>query len=78
MVRIQEPIGMGQRIVRHEVYADGKMIVEGTTVGYKRLYRLGEVVEADVVKVRILESRGLPLVSSIGLHFDPFGLSNGT
>ena len=30
------------------------------------------------MKVRILESRGLPLVSSIGLHFDPFGLPNGS
>ena len=34
VVKIQEPVGMGQRIVRHEVYADGKMIVEGTIVGY--------------------------------------------
>ncbi|KAI9073028.1 hypothetical protein K1719_045007 [Acacia pycnantha] len=48
-------------------------MIQGTTVGYKRLYRVdGGEVEANVVRIRITKSRGLPLVSSIGLHFDPF------
>lgn len=73
VVRIQEAIGLGQRVMRHEIYADGGLIGKGTTVGHKRLHRLGGVVEARrSVKVRILESRGVPLISSFGLHFDPF------
>ncbi|XWS50639.1 hypothetical protein CRYUN_Cryun12cG0103600 [Craigia yunnanensis] len=71
VVRIQEAIGLGQRIVRHEIYVDGKKLVEGTTVGYKRLHRLEEVHGQDV-RIIIKESRGSPLISSVGLHFDPF------
>ncbi|ONK79965.1 uncharacterized protein A4U43_C01F12330 [Asparagus officinalis] len=35
VVRLQEAIGMGQRVQRHEIYADGKMAANGTTIGYK-------------------------------------------
>ncbi|KAF1879178.1 hypothetical protein Lal_00047851 [Lupinus albus] len=73
VIRIQEAIGFGQRIKEHEIYVDGKVIIKGTTVGYKRLHRLVEVVgHAHVVTIRITKSRGVPLISSIGLHFDPF------
>ncbi|KAF9606572.1 hypothetical protein IFM89_026834 [Coptis chinensis] len=73
VVRIQEAIGLGQRIKQHEVYADGKLIAKSTTIGYKRLHRLDEgVIYAHRVRIVIKESRGLPLISSIGLHFDPF------
>lgn len=73
VVRIQEAIGLGQRIKRHEIYADGKRVASGTTVGYKRLHRLrAGLVDARNVRIKILDSRGLPLISSIGLHFDPF------
>ncbi|KAA8533808.1 hypothetical protein F0562_031325 [Nyssa sinensis] len=73
VVRIQEAIGLGQRIKRHEIYVDGKWVAGGTTVGYKKLHRLkmGEV-HGYSVRILIKDSRGLPLVSSIGLHFDPF------
>lgn len=73
VVRIQEAIGLGQRIKRHEVYVDGNRIVRETTVGHKRLHRLKKgVVQGYNVKIIITGSRGLPLVSSIGLHYDPF------
>ncbi|GLT76746.1 hypothetical protein SLA2020_483860 [Shorea laevis] len=73
VIRIQEAIGLGQRIQRHEVYVDGKRVAEGTTVGYKRLHRLEQlVVNGRVVRIRIKKSRGLPLISSFGLHFDPY------
>uniref|UniRef100_A0A2N9EIE1 alpha-L-fucosidase n=1 Tax=Fagus sylvatica TaxID=28930 RepID=A0A2N9EIE1_FAGSY len=73
VIRIQEAIGLGQRIKKHEIYVDGKRVAQGTTVGYKRLHRLEEgIVQGQVVRIRIRESRGLPLISSIGLHFDPF------
>uniref|UniRef100_A0A803PRU4 alpha-L-fucosidase n=1 Tax=Cannabis sativa TaxID=3483 RepID=A0A803PRU4_CANSA len=73
VVRIQEAIGLGQRIKRHEIYVDGKRVANGTTVGYKRLHRLeGGVVHGRIVRIRILEYRALPLISSVGLHFDPY------
>lgn len=72
VVRIQEAISMGQRIKRHKVFADGKAVASGTTVGYKRLHQLRTLVEAKKVKVWIEESRGAPLISAVGLHFDPF------
>ncbi|KAJ6807548.1 alpha-L-fucosidase 1-like [Iris pallida] len=72
VVRVQEAIWMGQRIRRHVVYADGKEVANGTTVGHKRLHRLEKAVRARKVTVRIVESRGVPLVSALGLHFDPF------
>ncbi|KAJ1402546.1 Glycoside hydrolase, family 29 [Sesbania bispinosa] len=79
VIRIQEAIGLGQRIKRHEIYVDGKLIIQGTTVGYKRLHRLNVgVVHAQVVRIRIKEARGVPLISSIGLHFDPFWHSRFT
>ncbi|KAG5533732.1 hypothetical protein RHGRI_027798 [Rhododendron griersonianum] len=73
VVRIQEAIGLGQRIKRHEIYVDGDRVASGTTVGYKKLHRLKMgVVHGNSVRIRITESRGVPLVSSVGLHFDPF------
>lgn len=74
VVRIQEAVGLGQRIKRHRVYVDGKLVASGTTVGYKRLHRIegGEVVEGSVVRIRVLDSRDVPLISSVGLHFDPW------
>ncbi|XP_054786782.1 alpha-L-fucosidase 1-like [Prosopis cineraria] len=79
VVRVQEAIGLGQRIGEHEIYVDGELMIRGTTVGYKRLHRLeGGVVDARVVRIRITESRGIPLISSIGLHFDPLWHSTFT
>lgn len=78
VIRIQEAIGLGQRIKRHEIYVDGKLIIKGTTVGYKRLHRLDGDVNAQVVRIRIKKARAVPLISSIGLHFDPYWHSSFT
>ncbi|KAL9375850.1 hypothetical protein Peur_032729 [Populus x canadensis] len=73
VIRIQEVIGLGQRIEQHEVYVDGKKVAKGTTVGHKRLHRLEEgVVEGRIVRIKILKSRVVSLISSIGLHYNPF------
>ncbi|KAL6977639.1 alpha-L-fucosidase [Sarracenia purpurea var. burkii] len=73
VVRIQEAIGLGQRIRRHDIYVDGEWVAGGTTVGYKKLHRLERgAVQGKRVRIRITESRGVPLVSSVGFHFDPF------
>ncbi|KAL9237256.1 hypothetical protein vseg_011829 [Gypsophila vaccaria] len=75
VIMIQEAIGLGQRIKQHEVYIDGKLVVSGTTIGYKRLHwlgYLGKEVFAKKVQIKIIESRGLPLISSVGLFYDPY------
>ncbi|CAN1158985.1 Alpha-L-fucosidase 1 [Linum perenne] len=73
VIRVQEAIGLGQRVKRHEVYVDGVRVAEGTTIGYKRLHRLQNgVVSGGSVRVRVLESRGVPLISSFGIHYDPY------
>ncbi|XP_042431282.1 alpha-L-fucosidase 1-like [Zingiber officinale] len=72
LVRVQEAIALGQRIMEHEVYADKKLVAKGTTVGYKRLHRLREAVTAARVKIRITKSRGPPLLTAMGLHYDRF------
>ncbi|KAJ0558856.1 putative alpha-L-fucosidase [Helianthus annuus] len=73
VVRIQEAIGLGQRIRKHEVYVDGNRVAKGTTVGYKKLHRLENgVVSGHRVRIRIIGLSGVPLISSVGLHFDPF------
>ncbi|XP_073305417.1 alpha-L-fucosidase 1-like [Primulina huaijiensis] len=74
VVRIQEAIGLGQRIKKHEIYVDdGEMVAKGTTVGYKKLHRLEKgAVEAFSVRIKIVKAKGVPLISSFGLHFDPF------
>lgn len=78
VIRIQEAIGLGQRIKHYEIYIDGKKVIKGTTIGYKKLHRLGGVANALKVRLIIKGSRAIPLISSIGLHFDPFwNPSNG-
>lgn len=78
VVRIQEAIGLGQRIKRHEIYVDGNRVAEGTTIGYKKLHRLEKgAVKGYCVRIRIIGSRGIPLISSVGLYFDPYWKPNG-
>ncbi|GLJ25935.1 hypothetical protein SUGI_0497190 [Cryptomeria japonica] len=79
VVRIQEAVGLGQRVMKYGVYAfgvDGKkrmLVSNGTTIGYKKLDRLKKPVKAYKVMLVIWKCRGeVPLISSFGLHFDPF------
>lgn len=73
VIRIQEAIGLGQRVKKHEVYVDGIRVAKGSTIGYKRLHRLEMgIVHGFSVRIKIVKAKGPPLISSIGLHFDPF------
>lgn len=62
-VSIQEDIGAGQRIARHVVDvwngSTWRPLTEGTTIGYKRLYRFPSV-SSSMVRLRIVESYGEP------------------
>lgn len=79
VVRIQEPIGMGQRVMRYSVYAQiagvdtPVLVAQGSTIGYKRLHRLKAHIKATSVRLLLEEYRGeIPLISSFGLHLDHF------
>lgn len=65
-VLIQEQIETGQHIARHAVDKwDGSRwvtLIEGTTVGYKRLYYFEEF-STDRLRLRIMESFGPHIVS---------------
>ncbi|MFC1628709.1 alpha-L-fucosidase [Gemmatimonadota bacterium] len=69
-IMLQEPIRFGQRVSLFEIEAriDGEWIqVEsGTTIGYKRLFRI-EGVEADRIRIRIVDANNVPALSHFGL-----------
>ena len=68
---LQEQITRGQRIEKFklEIEIDGiwTLAAQATTVGYKRLLRFPEVT-AKKIRLTILESRGTPMLSEVGLY----------
>lgn len=74
VLMLQENIEVGQRIekVALEYFANGKWsrIAEGTTVGYKRLFKFTPVT-AKRLRIAIEGSRLNPTLSEIGLYKTP-------
>jgi alpha-L-fucosidase len=74
ILSLQEDISKGQRVESFvlEAWKDNTWtkVVEGTTIGYKRLLRF-EVTDARKIRIRILSSRAKPEISSIQLFKDP-------
>ena len=72
VIRIQEPVTMGQRVARYRVEAwiagSWQTVVEGTTIGYKKLDRLADPVTTSQVRLVIEDARAEPLIAEIGLH----------
>jgi alpha-L-fucosidase len=74
VAELAEYIATGQRISAFSLEAwDGgnwKEFARGTTVGYKRLLRFGDVTTSKV-RLRILDSRVCPTLSGFGLYHAP-------
>jgi alpha-L-fucosidase len=74
LAMLREHLASGQRIeaCTFEAWLDGawKELGKGTTVGYKKLFRFPPV-ETDKVRVRVLQSRVAPTLSSFGLFLEP-------
>lgn len=74
VVRIQEPVQLGQRIAayRFQVERAGDWITvsAGTTVGHKKLDRIASLT-ARRLRLVIDEARAHPLIAELGLHYDP-------
>lgn len=72
ILQLGEYIKWGQRVEKFdiEIKKNGtwEPIGEGTTIGYKRILVL-PTVEAQAVRIRILESRVKPFVDKIGLYY---------
>ena len=71
--RLQEPISLGQRVESYRLEAlvgeDWQTLIEGSTIGYKKLDRF-QTVESDRFRLVILKSRACPLVAEVGLYLD--------
>jgi len=71
VIGLQENIWVGQRIEKFNIEGfDGKKYVklaEGTTVGYKKLVRLGKPFTTNKIRINILRSRVAPTLLRIGL-----------
>ncbi len=67
---LQEYTPLGQRIkefsIEIEQNGDWKKIAEGTTVGYKRILRLGEQT-AQRLRINFLDAKDVPVISTIGV-----------
>jgi alpha-L-fucosidase len=75
---IQEYIRLGQRVKSFtmEAFIDGgwKQLVQGTTIGYKRILRF-PAVEATKVRFAITASKGCPVISNIAVYNAPLFLN---
>lgn len=74
---VQEHIALGQRIGDYDIdvkLGDGawRRVVDGTSMGYKRIDVLGAPVAADRVRLRIGQSDAAPLIS----NFEVLGVSS--
>lgn len=70
---VKEHIAEGQRVERYVLSArvggEWRTLVEGTTIGHKKIDRF-EPVDADAVELRIEASRGRPMIRSLSLYAD--------
>jgi len=65
----QEHIALGQRVGGYsiDVAVDGpyKAVISGTSLGYKRIDKLGKAVDASRVRFRVTQANAVPLIQSI-------------
>lgn len=68
---LQEDIALGQRVKSFTVEVSGKdgfrEVARGTTIGHKRILRIPDS-ETDRIRIRILNSKAVPLISEIGIY----------
>jgi len=75
LVSIQEPIALGERITQHHLEAKSNgvwtTIASGTTVGERKLHRVGPVTASGIALV-ITHARGVPAIAELGVYQSPF------
>lgn len=72
VIRLQEPIQLGQRVAAYRIEAwhggTWNEITKGTTIGHKKLDRLPRPVTTHRVRFVIEKALAEPLIAEIGLH----------
>lgn len=80
LLQLQEPIQMGQRVIEFhvDVLVGGlwQTILQGTTIGYKRLLQF-PVIKARYLKLCVDSARADPLIAFVGVFMDPFSDVHG-
>lgn len=75
VLQVQEPIHMGQRVIEFHLDVlnggEWKTVINGTTVGYKRLMRF-MLVKSQLLRFVIDKCRADPLISFLGIYLDQF------
>ncbi|KAL9241227.1 hypothetical protein vseg_015360 [Gypsophila vaccaria] len=76
VIQLQEPIQLGQRIISFHVeiltgIGEWRKIVDGTTIGQKRLLLFSEV-ETAKLRLVITQARADPLIAYFAIHMDPY------
>lgn len=71
-VMIQEHIALGQRVrefaVDVKVGNEWQQVAKGTTVGYKRILPLDQVISTDEIRIRFLNARGPLTIDRIAIY----------
>jgi len=73
-IAIREPVSIhGERVAKHAVdaFIDGQWteIAQATNIGYRRILRFPEVT-TNKIRIRILESRMTPSISSVSAYYN--------
>jgi alpha-L-fucosidase len=75
VLSIQEPIALGERTTQHHVEAKSNgvwsTIATGTTIGQRKLHRVGTVSASSIALV-ISQARGAPAIAEFGVYESPF------
>ncbi|KAG2674191.1 hypothetical protein I3760_13G123600 [Carya illinoinensis] len=80
VLQVQEPIHMGQRIIRFHLDIltkdrQWKKLINGTTVGYQRLLQF-PTTKSQYLRFVIDRSRADPLISYFGIFMDEYSIVN--
>ncbi len=65
---IEEDIRYSQRIEAFDIFADGKKIAGGTTIGSGKILNFPYGIDADEVLFVVTQSRGNPIIKNIKLY----------
>ncbi|HRG79851.1 MAG TPA: discoidin domain-containing protein, partial [Cyclobacteriaceae bacterium] len=71
-VVLQEDVRLGQRIKAFSVdvlHGDQwESVVRATTIGYKRILRLEHPVQAEAIRINILDAKACPVISNVAVY----------
>ena len=73
VIKLQEPIQYGQRIDRYQIdiWRNGhwQEIIQGSTIGYKKLHRITEV-STSKIRLTLHSERASPALQAFGVYLD--------